>query len=339
MSIRKPLVPFTDYKEPSDPTPQIGLVSLILNGNTADGGLRSITYKAVYAALLVEELDMARNAVIAGESQLTKITDSEFTTQGKIAQLSEEVAALKREKNPSILTEAVHDEVSLLNGNLDTEIRASKNVTPESSKKVLAFKKEARGFNQKYAITKLAITKNARKMEDVAGFDTEIYLRAAERRREEEQQKIENERLLVEQQKQSQVEAKAQAQAQAEAKAQAQAQVQAQAQTQTQIEVPAQTQNEAEFQQVEHIQPLIQQQQPQQSVNGHDQIPELGLGPEGPLHLPEPTLDDLSYAIDSETLMVPGYADSYIAQPPNGSDQLVSMPPLDGSYVHSPGPQ
>ncbi|KAM9887696.1 hypothetical protein OXX79_013442, partial [Metschnikowia pulcherrima] len=269
----------------------VGLASSILNGNTADGGLRSITYKAVYASQLIEELDMARRAVVPGEFKLTEITDKICTTPEKLAELKAQANALTQayqDEPKSGENSAAEDEITRLNSQLDADLRAERKVGESVAKTAQNWAGQAPQLNQKYAVQKLASPSNLRRMEDVPGFDSSIYVRAAQRRQEEAQQKAEYERQLQEQ-------ADREAQLIAE-------------------------QNLADQNLAHSL-----------SVQSHQ------FATEPQIHLPEPQLDELSYAVDNEVSMTPAYADTYLPQHP--TDALPPLPHIDSSYLHSPGPQ
>ncbi|KAJ8141072.1 hypothetical protein OY671_005756 [Metschnikowia pulcherrima] len=291
MSLRRGTVPATNYKEPHAPAAPVGLASSILNGNTADGGLRSITYKAVYASQLIEELDMARRAVVPGEFKLTEITDKICTTPEKLAELKAQTDALAQayqDEPKSGEISAAGDEITRLNSQLDADLRAERKVGEVVAKTAQNWAGQAPQLNQKYAVQKLASPSNLRRMEDVPGFDSSIYVRAAQRRQEEAQQKAEYERQLQEQ-------ADREAQLIAE-------------------------QNLADQNLAHSL-----------SVQSHQ------FATEPQIHLPEPQLDELSYAVDNDVSMTPAYADTYLPQHP--TDALPPLPHIDSSYLHSPGPQ
>ncbi|GEQ69078.1 hypothetical protein JCM33374_g2749 [Metschnikowia sp. JCM 33374] len=211
MSIRKPVVPITEYKEPSNPTAPLGFASSIVNGNTADGGIRSITYKAVFAAQLIDELDMARRALVVGEPQLTEITENKYVNAEKASSLSSEVESLKSQKATAAdaFTQAVgpaEDDISHLNRLLEDELRASKSVSDTFAGKLRGVSSEAHGVNETARFRKVPVPVEVRKMEDVAGFDVSMFYEAAKRRREEAEHKVQQDQLLVEQQNQAQTE-------------------------------------------------------------------------------------------------------------------------------------
>lgn len=184
-----------EYKEPHDRLAKNGYASSIMNGTTVEGGLRSITYKSIYALKLVEELSSAREAVLPTKEDSFSLTDKNLESR-RVLSLKlelEALEALKLIRNTS--TDQVVDQFNL---QLDNELLSTKSISEEYQKALL---EKCGCFASDNTVTfKRFISKEpVATMEEVEGFDGTMYHQAAERRREEE--RIENEKFALEAQK------------------------------------------------------------------------------------------------------------------------------------------
>lgn len=195
----------TEYKEPSERISPLGFASSILNGNTVEGGLRSLTYKSIFALKLVDEADLVKGCIISEEPQLTRIIDTDVT-QDRVEKLRAEIEQLKHAQHGRGNADEL---INHYNAQLDQEL-ANKTVGTAYSSEVKKFHQElfpdsniSYGANS-HVVHSVASTVKVQRMEDVEGFDRSIYDRARERKLEEEriqQQEIQQERERKEQEK------------------------------------------------------------------------------------------------------------------------------------------
>lgn len=182
----------TEYKEPSERTSVLGFASSILNGNTVEGGLRSLTYKSIFALKLVDELDLVRDCIVSDKPQLTRITDTD-TSKNRLEALRSEVSELKTIKPAR--DSADDQKVLQFNLRLDEELNQNRLVSDSYSNDVkeyylLVFQNLDITFsNKSYVKHTVKYQGKVERMEDVEGFDRSIYERARERRMEEEHAK------------------------------------------------------------------------------------------------------------------------------------------------------
>lgn len=113
--------PTTIYEEPDEQTTPSGYASSILNGNTVQGGLKSVTYKAVNTAHLVENLYLVRNALIKTEYEALRVNDKDYATSGLIEELKNENAKMNDEA-VSAVKNKVDDEISTQSASLETQL-------------------------------------------------------------------------------------------------------------------------------------------------------------------------------------------------------------------------
>lgn len=195
---KRPVEP-TEYKEPNERNASFGFASSILNGNTVEGGLRSLTYKSIYALKLVENLDAMRSAVICPQPQLLRISEFDVITSERVQQLETEIAEVKSARTTRNQTN--DENISQFNLRLDQELESNKAVSEQYSNELKKFYLDVipdvdlTFGNTTHKFTTLKAPVEVAKMQDVAGFDALIYERAAERRKIEEQKQKEEEEL------------------------------------------------------------------------------------------------------------------------------------------------
>lgn len=185
----------SEYKEPSERLTKYGYASCILNGNTVEGGLRSLTYKSIYALKLVEELNLAKNAMINSDREILLLGNTDFT--------SDHVSALRTDienlKSRSGTRDTTADQmVDSFNSRLDKELLESKSISEDYQKLLLDMCGETVTDNS-VTFKRFISNEPVATMEEVDGFDGTMYHQAAERRRQEE--RLENEKLALEAQK------------------------------------------------------------------------------------------------------------------------------------------
>ncbi|KAK6464834.1 hypothetical protein DFJ63DRAFT_93914 [Scheffersomyces coipomensis] len=120
----EPLIPPTKY----DPSPATlkNFPSSIVNGVTSEGGLFSLTFKAVTAASYIENADLIRKSLFdSSDLDLSQITDKEFEGEKKLQTLKEEVSQLKSE---STLKSKITEE-SPLKDKLQQDLESGENLT------------------------------------------------------------------------------------------------------------------------------------------------------------------------------------------------------------------
>lgn len=178
----------TEYKEPSERTAAFGFASSILNGNTIEGGLRSLTYKSIFALKLTEELDVVRKTIVPEEFQLLRITEQDLVTSDRLERLRKEIAETQRcQRN-----EGNDEKIQGFNLRLDEELNNTKGVSEAYSKELKNFYLELYPDlsisydNEAYKKHRLDIEVSVERMEDVEGFDGAIYAQKAEERIKEE---------------------------------------------------------------------------------------------------------------------------------------------------------
>lgn len=227
-----PIISRLDYKKPNEQTAPLGYASSIINGNTVNGGLRSLTYKSIYAHQLTEELDLARSAITGNYSaDLLKIIDTPFVTEDYLN-------TLKQSSQQESRKITAGEELQKLNAQLEQEIQANGAVSEALASKIRGF---ASKDSTNLGATWKKITTNipVARMEDTEGFDSSIYELSRQRREAEERKKLQEEQEKRElEQAQEQARAFAQAQAEAQAEAEAQAAAEAHAKMQSQYSEP-----------------------------------------------------------------------------------------------------
>lgn len=172
-----------NYKEPNESTTSLGYALSILNGNTAEGGLRSLTYKSVYASQLIEESELAKLAVVPGDFQLLRIIEKDIATSLRLQQLRDEISSIK---STSIQRKTDTDEeIKALGSQLEQELVETKSISP-AYRELLKEYQAIPSLNLRYTVRKMNINVKVQRMKDVKGFDSSMYQRAEERRAEEE---------------------------------------------------------------------------------------------------------------------------------------------------------
>ncbi|SGZ58704.1 CIC11C00000004521 [Sungouiella intermedia] len=217
-ALKQPVKP-TVYKEPAERNAGLGFASSILNGNTIEGGLRSLTYKSIYALKLVEELDTMRNALIQPTPELLRISEFDVISLERVQQLHSEIEEVKNAKTAR--NHANDEKILQFNLSLDTELDTNKLVSEQYSSEVKKYYLDmipdmnVSFNNSTHSVTKIKCPVDITRMEDVEGFDKSIYERAAERRELEEKKRQEEEalRILEEERKRQEAEAAQAAQA------------------------------------------------------------------------------------------------------------------------------
>lgn len=206
-AIKQPIKP-TEYKEPAERNASLGFASSILNGNTIEGGLRSLTYKSIYALKLVEDLDTMRNALIQPTPELLRISEFDVITLERVEQLHSEIEEVKNARTTR--NHANDEKILQFNLNLDSELDNNKLVSEQYSNELKKYyldlipEVDVSFINKTYNVTKIKPPVSVAKMEDVAGFDKSMYERAAERRQIEEIKRQEEEARLLEEERQRQ---------------------------------------------------------------------------------------------------------------------------------------
>lgn len=187
----------TEYKEPSERISAMGFASSILNGNTVEGGLRSLTYKSIFALELVDEADLVKQCIVSGEPQLTRICETDLASD-RVEKLRAEIQALQNAQRST----AVDQQIDHFSSRLEQELEA-KSVSSAYSSDVKKFYQELfpdmaiRYGGSGYVVHTVACPVKVDRMEDAVGFDRSIYERAHERKLEEErlkQQELQKER-------------------------------------------------------------------------------------------------------------------------------------------------
>lgn len=176
------LVPPTSYGDAPGTLTSYGTASSIMNGNTVEGGLKSLTYKSTNAHKLVEDLDLIKSAIIGKDSlaSIIRISEKDYVTSDLIKKLSEELDGLKKNSNPrNIQTDEI---INKLNIGLDNELLQNKSVSSQYNSQViksyeLENKVELNFTTNEYVIKKLTDIIPADKFEDVKNIDLSAYER------------------------------------------------------------------------------------------------------------------------------------------------------------------
>lgn len=185
----------SEYKEPTEHLTKFGYASCILNGNTVEGGLRSLTYKAIYALKLVEELNLVKYAIIPSDLEVLLLCEPKLTPD-HVRALRADIDDLKSKSGTR--NTSADQMVDLFNSRLDKELLESKSISEDYQKLLLDV---CGGSVTDNSVTFKRFISNepVATMEEVEGFDGTMYHQAAERRRQEE--RLENEKLALEAQK------------------------------------------------------------------------------------------------------------------------------------------
>lgn len=194
------------YKEPNEKVAPLGFASSVINGNTVEGGLRSLTYKSIFALQLVDNYSTMKGCIVGEDGTLLRISEKDWINDETINRLRKEVDELKSQKGTR--NEDNDEKISLFNLRLDDELNQKKEVTSQYSEELkqyytVLFPDTNISFNNElYRISRsVKLPVDVKKMQDVKGFDSSIYaVKAEERKREEEEQrrKEEEQRLLEE---------------------------------------------------------------------------------------------------------------------------------------------
>ncbi|KAF3993254.1 hypothetical protein FT663_00528 [Candidozyma haemuli var. vulneris] len=183
------------FKEPNEKATPLGYASSVLNGDTVEGGLRSLTYKSIFASKLVDNLSTVRSCIVGEEADLSRISEKDWIKEETINRLREEVAEFKNRKDTR--NQDNDEKISSFNLRLDDELNQRKEVTPQYSDELKSFytmlypDMNISFNNESYRISrKVSLPVDVKRMEDVQGFDGSIYAaKAEERRREEENER------------------------------------------------------------------------------------------------------------------------------------------------------
>lgn len=194
------------YKEPNEKAAPLGFASSVLNGNTTEGGLRSLTYKSIFALQLVDNYSAMKSCIVGEDKELLRISEKDWINEETINRLRNEVAEFKSRKGTR--NEVNDEKISLFNLRLDDQLNQKKEVTAQYSDELkqyytVLFPDTNISFNnEQYRISRnVKVPVEVKRMEDVPGFDGSLYaIKAEERKREEEEQrrKEEEERRLEE---------------------------------------------------------------------------------------------------------------------------------------------
>ncbi|PIS50102.1 hypothetical protein CJI97_004792 [Candidozyma auris] len=201
----------TVFKEPNEKIAPLGYASSVLNGNTVEGGLRSLTYKSIFASQLVDNLSAVKACITGEGEELSRISEKDWITKEKIEQLRKEVAEFKNRKDTR--NHDNDEKISSFNLRLDDELNAKKEVSSHYSDELkqyytVLYPDMNISFNneESFRISRnVKIPVEVQRMEDVPGFDGSIYVAKAEQRKREE----EEERRKQQQQQQQQTESDA----------------------------------------------------------------------------------------------------------------------------------
>lgn len=183
------------YKEPNDKVAALGYASSFLNGNTVDGGLRSLTYKSIFALQLVDNLTAMRNCIVGEDAVLLRISEKSWANDETINRLRSEISEFKSRKDTR--NEENDEQISLYNLRLDDELNQKKEVTSQYSEDLKLFYTtlypdiDISFNNELYKITRnVSFPVEVKKMQDNEKFDGSIYAaKAEERKREEEEER------------------------------------------------------------------------------------------------------------------------------------------------------
>lgn len=190
------------YKEPNERLALLGYASSIISGNTVEGGLRSLTYKSIYAAKRVADLDWAKAAIVPQEPRLLRLMEKDIITEQHLTQLREEL------NTQAPATIAKTDDIKALSQKLEDDMKTLGAPSHETLQAIrgLGVKLDV---NRQPEIKSVQVGVDVQRMENVPGFDASIYHYAAQRRRDEEQQalaeqqrKIEQENLRIQEEEQ-----------------------------------------------------------------------------------------------------------------------------------------
>lgn len=176
------LVPPTRYDDAPATLTTYGTASSIMNGNTEEGGLKSLTYKSVNAFKLVEDLDLIKNSIISSSSvsSIIRITDEDYASSDLIKKLTEEVDTLKKNNN-SRNTET--DEIiNKLNLGLDNELLKNKSISSQYNSQVVERYEQENKIKLKFSTSEYDVKKISNiggitvdKFEDVKNIDLSAY--------------------------------------------------------------------------------------------------------------------------------------------------------------------
>lgn len=109
------------YEEPDEQPTSAGYASSILNGNTTQGGLKSVTYKAVNTANLIENLYLVRNALIKTEYEALRVNDKDYATSALIEELRADNSKLNEEA-VAAKQNAADDDITRFSDQLETQL-------------------------------------------------------------------------------------------------------------------------------------------------------------------------------------------------------------------------
>lgn len=182
--INTSLVPPTSYGDAPGTLTSYGTASSIMNGNTVEGGLKSLTYKSTNAYKLVEDLDLIKSSIIGKDSlaSIIRISEKDYATSDLIKKLSAELDGLKKNSNSRNIQE---DEIiNKLNVGLDNELLQNKSVSSQYKSQVikgyeLENKVVLNFTTDEYVIKKLTDVVPVEKFEDVKNIDLSAYERPA----------------------------------------------------------------------------------------------------------------------------------------------------------------
>lgn len=194
-SVTKPkIIKSPHFKEPNEKIAPLGFASSILNGQTTEGGLKSLTYKSVFALKLIGELRSMRKCIVGEDEQLSRVSEKDWANEQTLQKLREDIEQIKQAKDTR--NHENDEKISSFNLRLDEELNKNKDVSDEYSDElkryyaVLNPNTEISYHGVPYRISRNVPVSSVKvdKMEDVPGFDSSIYAQKAEERRVEEEQ-------------------------------------------------------------------------------------------------------------------------------------------------------
>lgn len=178
------LVPPTSYGDAPGTLTSYGTASSIMNGNTVEGGLKSLTYKSTNAYKLVEDLDLIKSSIIGKDSlaSIIRISEKDYATSDLIKKLSAELDGLKKNSNSRNIQ--ADEIINKLNVGLDNELLQNKSVSSQYKSQVIKSyeleNKVVLNFTtDEYVIKKLTDVVPVEKFEDVKNVDLSAYERPA----------------------------------------------------------------------------------------------------------------------------------------------------------------